>query len=241
MKTQTKPTIIHHTETKHSHIKSIWREALKDYKLINTYPTLDPTTNRRSGGTILAARRDIYNEVTAIPMPPHVGDYISAATITPYDGSFIIAISAYMPQLHTKAKDTIYTEILTWLHTEIITTFPTVTTLIGGDLQATPTKGDERSCHAPLNQFCKESGLKHVTPKDIHPYIPAKTPIDHWLLRHSNTATHYTNINTKITTHTPEYGDHKVLILDLPQILIMNNSDPKQKQKNPTTRSHPPF
>ena len=28
--------------------------------------------------------------------------------------------------------------------------------------------------------------------------------------------THYTKLSTKITTHTPEYADHKALILDLP-------------------------
>ncbi len=146
---------MHLTETKHSHIKSIWREALKEYKLIHIHPTLDPATNRRSGGTILAARRDTYKEVTAIPTPSHIKDYISAATLTPYDGSPITTISAYMPQLHTKAKDTIYTEILTWINTEIRTKFPTVTTLMGRDLQATPTEKDERSYHAPLNHFCK--------------------------------------------------------------------------------------
>jgi hypothetical protein len=43
--THIKPTIIHLTETKHSHIKSIWREVLKEYKLIHTPPSLDPTTN----------------------------------------------------------------------------------------------------------------------------------------------------------------------------------------------------
>jgi hypothetical protein len=147
-----------------------------------------------------------------------------------------------MTQLHTKAKDTIYTEILTWIHTEIITKIPTVTTLMGGDLKALPTKGDERSYHAPPNQFCKELRLKHGTPnKDIHTYIPAKTPIDHWLLRQPNTATHYTQINTKITTHSPEYGDHKALILDLPQIGSITPPDLKHKKTNPTTRSHPPF
>jgi hypothetical protein len=113
MSTKNKPTILHLAGKKNSHIKSIRREALKEYKLIHTRPTLDPTTNRRSGGTILAVRRDTYKEVIAIPIPPHIGDYISAATLTPYAGSPIIAISAYMPQLHTKAKDTIYTEILT--------------------------------------------------------------------------------------------------------------------------------
>ena len=110
--------------------------------------------NRRSEGTILAARRDTYKEVTAIPTPPHIGDYISAATLTPHDGSPIIAISAYMPQRHTKAKDTIYNEILTWIHTEIITKFPKMTTPMGGDLQATPSKGDGRSFHPPLHNFC---------------------------------------------------------------------------------------
>jgi hypothetical protein len=63
-----------------------------------------------------------------------------------------------MPQLHTNAKDTIYTEILTWINMET-SKFPTVTTLMGGNLQATPTEKDERSNHVPLHHFCKESGL----------------------------------------------------------------------------------
>jgi hypothetical protein len=32
-----KPTIINLTETKHKHIKSIWRDILKDYKLTHTH------------------------------------------------------------------------------------------------------------------------------------------------------------------------------------------------------------
>jgi hypothetical protein len=146
-----------------------------------------------------------------------------------------------MPQLHTKAKDTIYTEILAWINTEIISKFPTVTTLMGGDLQATPTEKYQRSYHAPLHQFCKDAGLQHITPSDMHTYIPAQTSLDHWLLRQPNTTTHYTKINTKITTHTPEYGDHKALILDHPQIGRITTPDPTHEQKNPTTRSHPPF
>jgi len=157
-------------------MKSIWRETFKDYKLIHTYPTLDPTTNRRSGGTILAARRDTYKEATAISPPPYIGDYISSATLTPHDGSPIIAISAYMPQLHIKAQDTIYTKILTWIrHTGIIFKFPTVITLMGGDHQVIPTEEEERSY-----QFCQESGQKNITPKAIHTYTPAKTSIYHW-------------------------------------------------------------
>ena len=161
MSTQKKLTILHLTETKHIHIKSIWREALTKYKLIHSHPTLDPAKNRRSGGTILAARRDTYKEVTEIPTPPHIGDYISAATLTPYDGSPIIAISTYMPQLHTKAKHNIYTEILSWINMEIISKFPTMTTLLGGDLQSTPTEKDQRSYYAPLHHFCTEKTATH--------------------------------------------------------------------------------
>ena len=145
MNTHKIPTIIHLTETKLSHIQSTWREVLKDFTLIHTYPTLDPSTNRRSGETILAARRDEYKEITAIPTPTHIRDYISAATLTPYDGSPIITTPAYLPQLHTKAKDRIYTEILTWIHAEITFKFPTVTILMGGDFQATPTEEDDKS------------------------------------------------------------------------------------------------
>jgi hypothetical protein len=67
---------------------------------------------RRSGGTILAVRRDTYKDATAFPSPTHIRDYISAATLTPHDGSPIIAISIYMPQLHLKAQDSLYTEML---------------------------------------------------------------------------------------------------------------------------------
>jgi hypothetical protein len=88
-----RPTQLYLTDTKHSHIKSIWREALKDYKLTPIPPTLDPSTNRRSVGTILATRRDVYKEATRIQAPPHLTDYLKASTITPHDGSPIIAIT----------------------------------------------------------------------------------------------------------------------------------------------------
>jgi hypothetical protein len=107
-----KPTIIHLTEIKHINIKSIWRDSLKDYKLTHTHPKLDPNTLRRSTCTILATRRDIYKEVTPIQMPTNLMDYIKAAKITPHDGTPIIAISAYMPQLHTTEQELIYLDIL---------------------------------------------------------------------------------------------------------------------------------
>ncbi len=90
---------------------------------------------------------------------------------------------------------------------------------MGGDFQATPQKDDERSYYPPLNQFCKKTCLSHIT-KDIYTIIPAKTHLDHWLLRHPHTPQRYTinNTHTHTTTYTPENRDHKALILNLPQI-----------------------
>jgi hypothetical protein len=57
-----------------------------------------------------------------------------------------------MPQLHTKAKDNTYTEILPWINTVIISISPTMTILMGGDLQATPTeKTIDRTTHRSTN------------------------------------------------------------------------------------------
>jgi len=104
-----------------------------------------------------------------------------------------------------------------------------------------PSKGDERSYHPPLHNFCIETGLQHITPRELRTYIPARTSIDHKLVRQPNITTNYTNTNTTITTHTPEYGDHMALILDFPQIGHITTPDPSHKQKKPTTRSHQPF
>ena len=52
---------------------------------------------------------------------------------------------------------------------------------------------------------------------------------------------HYKTHNTDITTYTPEYGDHKALILDLSQIGDTQQRDAKHTHSNPTTGSHPPF
>ena len=95
--TPTKSTLRNLTETKPINIKSIWRETLQKYKLIHTSSRLDHNTNRRSAGTVLAIRRDTYKDATAILAPTHLRDYIAAATVTPNDGSTIIAISTYMP------------------------------------------------------------------------------------------------------------------------------------------------
>jgi len=102
LNSKAKPTILYLTEAKHGRIKFIWREALRDYKLTHASPKLDPTTNRRLAGTILATRKDVYKDVTSRPAPAHLTYYIKAATITPHDSSPIIAMTAYMPQIHNK-------------------------------------------------------------------------------------------------------------------------------------------
>jgi hypothetical protein len=63
----------------------------------------------------LATIRDVYKEVTPIQTPTNLADYIKAAKITPHDGTSIIAITAYMPQLHTKAQELINLDILKWV------------------------------------------------------------------------------------------------------------------------------
>jgi hypothetical protein len=45
---------------------------------------------------------DVYKDATPIPAPAHLKNNIKAATLTPHDGSPIIAITAYMPQIHAK-------------------------------------------------------------------------------------------------------------------------------------------
>jgi hypothetical protein len=100
-------------------------------------------------------------------------DCIKAAKITPHDGTPIIAITAYMPQLHTKAQELIYLDILKWVQQDIIQTNKDTIIHMGGDLQATPAQEDERSHYPPLARFCDTTGLTHLKPKDTYTYIPA--------------------------------------------------------------------
>ena len=87
----------------------------------HTHLKLDRNTLRRSTGTILVTRRDVYKEGTPIQTPINLMDYIKAAKITPHDGTPpIIAITAYMPQLYTKSQELIYLDILKWVQQDII-------------------------------------------------------------------------------------------------------------------------
>ncbi len=118
---KTKPTILHLNETRHSHIKSLWREALQDYKLIHTSPKLYPATDRRSAGTMLVICKDICKDAASIPTPTHLSDYIKAATNTPHDGFPIVAIAAYVSQIHTNALELTYKDILSWIQQDATT------------------------------------------------------------------------------------------------------------------------
>ena len=111
---------------------------MNESKIIYAPPKLDPSTNRRSAGTILAVRRDTYKDATAIPTPSHLRDYVSSAAFTPHDGSPIVTISAYMPQLNTKAQETLYLEILRWIEQDFIFESPSAITFMCEDLQANP-------------------------------------------------------------------------------------------------------
>jgi hypothetical protein len=51
------PNIIALTETKHCHIKSIWRQALRNYKLVYNPSLYNKHTKSCSGGTILAIHK----------------------------------------------------------------------------------------------------------------------------------------------------------------------------------------
>jgi len=100
----------------------------------HTSPKFDPTTQRRLAGTILATRLDVFKDATPIQTPTHLTDYIKVAIITPHDGTTIIAITAYMTQLHTKAPQLFFLDILKWVQQDIITNYKDTSILMGGNL-----------------------------------------------------------------------------------------------------------
>ncbi len=54
-----------------------------------------------------------------------------------------------------------------------------LTILMWGALQSTPREDDEKSDYEPLRKSCEDNGFKHITPQDIHTFIPAKTSLNH--------------------------------------------------------------
>jgi len=112
---------------------------------------------------------------------------------------------------------------------------------MGGDLQVTPHKDYAGSHYPPLADSVKTHASITSPPMYIYTFTPAKIHLDHRLLRQTHTPQHYMIHDTKITTFTPEYGDHKDLFLDLPQIGDTQQHKAKCNHSNPTTRSHPTF
>jgi hypothetical protein len=151
------PNIICLTETKHGHIKSTWRNLLKDYKLIHTPSTLDPHTNRRRGGTILGVRRNSYKLIQTVPIPKHIQTYVAAATLEPTKGSTILALSVYMPQHSTNEDKQSYQLVLDWISHLLMIEYPHLTALIGGDMQATPFPSLPRTYYPSLHQFWEKN------------------------------------------------------------------------------------
>ena len=143
------------------------REILKNYKLSHTSPRLDHNTNRQSAGTILAIRKDTYKKRHNYTST----HYITAATLTPHGGSPIIAISAYMPQIHTKKKKKMH-----------LTTTVDKTRHIFQTSRRNPSHGRRPTCH-PM-------GGRHK--------IPLRAPKT--ILRGIWTQPHHTNVYTYIHT-----------------------------------------
>jgi len=112
---QTPPQILALTETKHRHIKSIWRHTLRNYKLIYNPSLYNKSTKRASGGSILAIHSPNYKNIEPIRVPPPYQPYLAIAKLTPKNGTPLIAISAYLPQLNTPEGKQSYQDTLNWL------------------------------------------------------------------------------------------------------------------------------
>jgi hypothetical protein len=138
LNTQPKPNIIALTESKHMHIKPFWRHTLRNYKLVYNPSHYDKKTNRALAGTILAIDKTTYTGIEPIKIPPTLQPYLAAALLTPKTGSQLLAISVYMPQTQTPQGQHKYQELLLRLTTLLNIDHPSLPTIVGGDLQATP-------------------------------------------------------------------------------------------------------
>jgi len=106
--TQPDPQIIALTETKHLHIKSIWRQALRNYKLVHNSSLYYKHNKRCSWGTILAKHKTVYSTIKPLHIPPAYQLYLAIAFLTPKAGPEILANAAYLPQKQTKLEDQTY-------------------------------------------------------------------------------------------------------------------------------------
>jgi endonuclease/exonuclease/phosphatase (EEP) superfamily protein YafD len=235
--THPEPHIIALTETKHRHIKSIWRHTLKNYKLVYNPSHCDKQTQRCSGGTILAIHKNAYPTIKPIHVQSQYQPYLAIALLTPKTGSDILAIAAYLPQHQTRKDTQTYQDTLQWLQTLLKTEHAHTPVLLGGDLQATPSPQHD-SFHKTLADFVMHTQLHHLGDPQTPTYSPTNTPMDHWLMR---IQTETQQPPTTITTARPtEFSDHKALLAEIPQI---GEPAPDQPTTDtyPTTRDHPPL
>jgi hypothetical protein len=109
--------IIALTETKHRHIKSIWRQTLRNFKLIYNQSLYNTHTKRCSGGTIVAIHKKAYSTIKPLHIPPPYQPYLAIALLTPKAGSEILAITAYLPKHQSKIETQTNQDTRQWLHT----------------------------------------------------------------------------------------------------------------------------
>ncbi len=86
-----------------------------------------------------------------------------------------------MPQLNTPQGQQTYRKLLNWLTKHLNENHPNLPILLGGDLQATPHL-DHNSHYLPLEEFCRTTSLAHIGNPHTPTYIPANTPLVHWLI-----------------------------------------------------------
>ena len=172
------PHYIALTETKHRHIKSIWRQILRSYKLVYNPSLYNKHTKRCSGGTILAVHKSAYTTIKPIKVPPPYQPYLAIALLTPKAGSEILAISTYLQQHQSKPDTRTYRDTLNWLHTLLTTEQPNTPVLLGGDLQATPSPHHD-SYYRPQVDLLTNTHLTHLGGPLTPTYTPTNTHLDH--------------------------------------------------------------
>ena len=230
------PDVFALTETKHSHVNSIWRETLQHYKIHHNVPELHTETNRRSAGTILAVNRRKFKQSRMVEVPAPLRNHITAAIVEPHAGTSMLIISLYMPQLTNQTTKFRYSEILEWLRITTEITYPQHDIYVGGDFQASPDPSS-RSYYSPLSTL---STLVPLNDPSAPTFQPAQTPLDHWLARRTQVQPRY---RTRTHIQRSACSDHSAVIIQIhePNIYLPKTRDPNPAQSLATTRTFPKF
>jgi len=215
--TQTPPQIIALTETKHRHIKSTWRHALKGYKLVHNPSLYNKHTKRCSGGAIIATDTNTYINIEPYLIPPHLQHHIAMTLLTPKAGSKLLAISICMPQHNNNQGIKTYKEALQWLTKTLTEDLPNAAVILGGDLQATPSVGHP-SYHQALGLFCTCTSLGSLGDPCTPTFTPTNSPLDHWLIRLPTTDRDSVYDHAYTTPIQTTYCDHRAITTSIPQV-----------------------